>query len=74
MMHIIAAFAQFESDVIKTRVRAGLENAKAKGKILGRPKERSDEAIRDLWAKGFSLRAIAGKLGISKGSVQNGLK
>ncbi len=74
MMHIIGAFAQFESDVIKTRVKAGLENAKAKGKTLGRPKKRNDENIRKLRANGLSLRAIAGKLGISKGSVQNGLR
>ncbi len=74
MFHIIAAFSQYEADVIKTRVRAGLENARAKGKILGRRKERDDDAIRDLHAKGLSQRVIAGKLKVSKGSVQNALR
>mgnify|MGYP001954308720 CR=1 FL=1 len=36
MFHIIGAFAEFEADIIKERVMAGLTNAKAKGKILGR--------------------------------------
>lgn len=73
MMHIIAAFAQFEADVIRTRVIAGLDHAKAQGKRLGRPKIRDDEAVRKLRAEGLSLREIATKLGISKGSVQNAL-
>jgi putative DNA-invertase from lambdoid prophage Rac len=74
MMHVIAAFAQFEADVIRTRVMAGLENAKAQGKRLGRPKTRNDEVIRSLRSKGLSLRKIADELGISKGSVQNALR
>jgi DNA invertase Pin-like site-specific DNA recombinase len=31
MLHIIAAFAAFEADIIKERVNASLDNAKAKG-------------------------------------------
>ncbi|WP_426181861.1 recombinase family protein [Microbacterium sp. TWP3-1-2b2] len=37
MMTIIAAFAQLERDTIVQRTRAGLEAAKAKGKVGGRP-------------------------------------
>ena len=36
MTHIIGAFAEFERDIIRERVKAGLVNAKAKGKKLGR--------------------------------------
>ena len=74
MMHLLAAFSQFEADVIKMRVRAGLAHAKASGKQLGRPKVRDDEAIRNLRANGLSLRRIAHNLQISKGTVQNALK
>jgi DNA invertase Pin-like site-specific DNA recombinase len=74
MVHIIAAFAQFEADMIRTRVIAGLENAKAQGKKLGRPKERDNEAARKLRLDGLSLRAIAARLDTSKGSVQNALR
>ncbi|MGE4210465.1 MAG: recombinase family protein [Oligoflexales bacterium] len=34
---IVAAFAEFESSLIRERVKAGIENAKAKGKTLGDP-------------------------------------
>ena len=35
--HVIGSFAEFERDVIVERVKAGLANARAKGKRLGRP-------------------------------------
>jgi putative DNA-invertase from lambdoid prophage Rac len=74
MMHIIAAFAQFEADVIKTRVMAGLEHAKARGQKLGRPQIRNDNEIKCLREQGLSQRVIAAQLGIAKGTVQNALK
>lgn len=70
---IIAAMGQLERDVIRERIHGGLRNARARGKRLGRPKTRDDEAIRALRAKGLSYRAIAEKLGVSKGTVQNAL-
>lgn len=74
MVNMLGAFAAFEADLIKERVRAGLMNARAQGKQLGRPKERDDAVIRRLRADGLSLRAIATKVGVSKSSVQNSLK
>lgn len=38
MLHLIAAMAEFERTLIQERVRAGLQNAKRKGKRLGRPR------------------------------------
>jgi DNA invertase Pin-like site-specific DNA recombinase len=35
--HVIGSFAEFEREMIVERVRAGLRNARAKGKVLGRP-------------------------------------
>lgn len=37
MMQLLGAMAEFERSLIQERVRAGLQNARAKGKILGRP-------------------------------------
>ena len=37
MFQIIGAMAEFERALIQERVRAGLRNAKAKGKRIGRP-------------------------------------
>lgn len=73
LLHLLGAFAQFERDIIVSRVRAGLEHAKARGQRLGRPQVRNDEAIRLMRAKGLSLRQIAKRLGVSKSSVQNSL-
>jgi len=67
---ILAAVSQLERDIIVSRVKAGLSNAKAKGKVLGRPKQRDDVQILALHTRGLSLREIAKQLGVSAGSVQ----
>lgn len=65
MFQIIGAMAEFERALIKERVRAGLRNARAKGKRLGRPSAEIDlREIFDLRASGASLREISKKLGI----------
>lgn len=43
---IFASLAQYERDIIKDRTRAGLEAARQRGKIGGRPKGLSEEAKR----------------------------
>lgn len=58
--HVIGSFSEFERELIVERVRAGLANARAKGKSLGRPKDRNAELrILALRKQGFSLREIA---------------
>ncbi len=74
MFSIISSLAEFERNLIVERINAGLANAKAKGKKLGRPKKRSDHLIINLRKQGLSYRAIAKQLGISLGSVQQALK
>jgi len=55
--------AELERSLIVERVRAGLRNARAKGKTLGRPRKTVDTArIAALRAQGLSLRAIASEL------------
>jgi len=44
MFQIIGAMAEFERALIQERVRAGLRNAKAKGKQIGRPRQAVDSA------------------------------
>ena len=48
LLHILAAVSEFEREMIRERVVAGIRNARTKGKILGRPKRafRRDEALR----------------------------
>jgi DNA invertase Pin-like site-specific DNA recombinase len=67
---IIAAMAEFERTLIQERVKAGLRNARAKGKRLGRPPAIVDEArIDTLRASGASWRTIAKQTGLGVGTV-----
>ncbi|MGC1452568.1 MAG: recombinase family protein [Candidatus Sulfotelmatobacter sp.] len=62
---VLGAVAELERSLIVERVRAGLRNARAKGKTLGRPRKIVDAArIAALRAQGLSLRGIASELGI----------
>jgi len=69
MFQIIGAMAEFERALIQERVRAGLRNARAKGKRLGRPRVNLSEARVVARASGASLRAIAKELGVGVGTV-----
>jgi len=74
MMHMIGAFSQFEASLIKARVIAGLENAKANGKVLGRPKRLDSDRIAMLRDQGMSLSQIAAELKCTKSAVSKTLK
>jgi DNA invertase Pin-like site-specific DNA recombinase len=72
---IVSAVAQLERDLIRERVSAGIRNARANGKRLGRPRVKANlEEILQLRAEGHSLRKIAAKLGIGDGTVRDRLK
>ena len=70
MFQIIGAMAEFERALIQERVKAGLRNAKAKGKKLGRPRADVDPSrVEALRASGASWRAIAKQTGLGVGTV-----
>jgi DNA invertase Pin-like site-specific DNA recombinase len=63
---VLGAVAELERSLIVERVKAGLRNARAKGKTLGRPTKLVDRRqIAELRAQGRSWRKIARRLGIS---------
>src|ERR1035441_3391112 len=63
---VLGAVAELERSLIVERVRAGLRNARAKGKTLGRPRVAVDaDRVRLLRSQGASLRSIAASLGVS---------
>lgn len=63
---VLGAVAELERSLIAERVRAGLRNARAKGKTLGRPRKRIDfDEIKRLRAAGSSWRAVGSALGVS---------
>ena len=73
MAGLIGCFAEFEASLIRERVVAGLENAKAKGKKLGRPSKINAYEAARLRAQGLSLSQIGKQLGVSKSTVSKTL-
>jgi DNA invertase Pin-like site-specific DNA recombinase len=71
MFQIIGAMAEFERALIQERVRAGLRNARSKGRRLGRPRVIVDASrIASLRASGNSWSQVQTELGVSKGTAQ----
>lgn len=68
---LVSAFAEFERDCIRERVRAGLRAAKARGVRLGRPRVMVNTAqIALLRGQGASWAGIAEQLGVGEGTVR----
>ncbi|MBL8193475.1 MAG: recombinase family protein [Blastocatellia bacterium] len=72
MAGMLAVFAEFERDILKERVRAGIAQARLEGKSHGRPKSAAlkKKQIKALFAKGLSKSEISRRLGISRASVR----
>ncbi len=70
---IMATLAEFERDLLKERIKSGIANARAKGKVFGRPKggkiADSCDRINQLRLEGMSVRSIAREVGLSKGAI-----
>ena len=71
MAGMLSTFAEFERDMIRERVTAGIANARAKGRPHGRPRTASlkKDQINKLKTDGLNNSQIAKKLKISRGSV-----
>jgi DNA invertase Pin-like site-specific DNA recombinase len=72
---VLGAVAELERSLIGERVRAGLRNARAKGRRLGRPRvgANADEIAR-LRSEGLPVAAIAKRLGVSVGTICGRMK
>ena len=69
---IVATVAKQERVRISERTRAGLATARAKGKVLGRPRVKLDIAqVKLLRGAGASITAIAKQLRVSVGTVHS---
>jgi len=70
---MLAVFAEFERDILRDRVKAGIAQARKEGRPHGRPPtitKHSAEVIR-LFREGVSKREIARRIGISRASVRD---
>lgn len=71
VISILAVVAKQERIRLSERTRAGLEQARRKGKILGRPRANvSGDAVREMRAQGLTWTAIAKNLKISRSTAQ----
>ncbi len=69
---MLAVFAEFERDMLRERVKAGIAHARAQGKPHGRPRSAALKAkqVKALFAQGYSKSKIAQELGIGRTSVR----
>lgn len=68
VLHIFAALAEFERELIRERVIAGLDHARATGKVLGPTPKLSPALISCLRSRarnGESIKALAKEVGVS---------
>ena len=66
LFHVLASISEFERDLIRDRVLAGLKRAKAQGVRLGRPRAAVDLLrARGMLAEGKSLRQVAKALHVA---------
>src|SRR5215468_10297360 len=67
---VLGAVAELERSLIAERVRAGLRNARAKGKRLGRPRKVVDvPRVSALRAQGLGWKRIANEMGVGVGTL-----
>src|SRR5213080_3071711 len=72
MAALLAVFAEFEREILRERVRAGLAHARRNGQRLGRPVTVALHAdqVRKLYRAGLSKAEIARRLEIGRTSVR----
>src|SRR5271170_8424535 len=72
MAALLAVFAEFEREILRERVRAGLAHARQNGQRLGRPQTAAlrTSQVRKLYRAGVSKAEIARRLQIGRTSVR----
>jgi DNA invertase Pin-like site-specific DNA recombinase len=76
VFQIVGAVAEFEKDIIKERVIAGLANARLKGKRLGRPPipQTIYDKAKKMRSEGLSFRKIGKEIGVNEGTIRKKYK
>ena len=78
IFHVFGALAEFERDLIRERTLAGLESARARGRMGGRPtvmtKDKTTAARRMYGQQDLSVAQIAEVLQVSRSSVYRALR
>lgn len=75
--HIFSALAEFERGLLSERTQAGLQAARARGRVGGRPRalsSQAEKAVVDLRSKGQSVADIAATLKVGRATVYRALE
>ena len=72
MFQMCGVFAEFERSILSERVKAGLNRARAEGKILGRPiKVANVKKLLEARRNGETIRSLANEFELSVGKIHN---
>jgi DNA invertase Pin-like site-specific DNA recombinase len=75
LVHLLGALAEFERELIRERIRDGMNRARAEGKRVGRPERAVDtRGVGELRAQGKSYRKIAEELGVPEATLRRRVK
>ena len=77
VFHIFAALAEFERGIIRERTRAGLDAARVRGKVGGRPRALGPEEIKQAVAMlrdpEIPVKDVAARFGVSVSAIYRAL-
>lgn len=73
ILNLLASLAEMERDLIISRVKTGLDGARARGVKLGRPSKRNTDLIRTLKSRGMTNKEIAKLAQVSESTVSREL-
>jgi len=77
-MNLLASLAEFELELIRERVKAGMDRARRQGRHIGRPRvierrgfsRRFDDVLERIWTGDLSRRQAARELGIGYATLK----
>ena len=72
MFSLIGAFAEFKKSIIKDRILSGLDNARKKGRVGGRPTNLTDEVrlkIVEMKGAGVPIRKIKDECSVGTATI-----
>lgn len=72
-IQVLGSLAELEKSILRERTIMGLDHARRKGKILGRPKS-DHSAIQKLRSKGLSYTQIQNELGVGRATICRALQ
>jgi DNA invertase Pin-like site-specific DNA recombinase len=77
MFHVFSALADFERNLIKERTQAGLQAARARGRVGGRKQKLDDKQLKEIKVlladKTILVSDIAKRYGVSRTTLYNRL-